>query len=328
MGRDNSGEIPVLPATGLCCLIAAMFLQRTFRKKTAPVAAIAASILLSLFLVLAPVRAEESSSPLLWKIEQGASTLYLFGTFHLLTEEVRWLDNRITGALDSAGELVLEMSEEQTDTGLVVSIIRNKGMYPGADGLRKILSAETWQDLLGQAAAVGIPQQMIGQFHPWYAAIVLTVAHAQAEGFLPEYGVEAILTARAKAAGKPVLGLETAQEQVSALADHPDRIQLMLLENTLQELTDLPRIFGDMTRAWVTGDEDALVELIIGSAREIPELYEALIVRRNRNWIPLLEARLNQPGVSFVAVGIGHLVGDDSVVTMLRDRGHSVQPVK
>lgn len=309
-----------------------MIIERIFGKipagPVAVTAAILASLSLVLFLVFTPLRAEESSSPLLWKVEQGASTIYLFGTFHLLSRDVRWQDSRITGAFDSAGELVLEISEAETDPARIVSIVNNKGMYPRAGGLQRVISAETWLNLARQAAAVGIPEQAIGRFRPWYAAIVLTVTYAQTQGFLPEYGVETILTARANAAGKPIMGLETAQEQLSSLADHPEQIQVMMLEDTLQELADLPRILGDMTQAWVTGDEDGIAELIVDSAREIPELYDALIVRRNRNWIPLLEARLDKPGIYFVAVGVGHLVGDDSVVAMLRQRGHNVQEVK
>jgi hypothetical protein len=305
-----------------------MIFACTLRKKLAPLATAAVAVLLSLALMSAPLRAQESPSPLLWKVEQGNSTLYLFGTFHLLSKDVRWLDQRIAGAVDSAGELVLEISEEQTDTDLVVSIVREKGMYRRAGGLREALSSDTWLELARQAEAVGIPGQAIAQFRPWYAAIVLSITYAQAQGFLPEYGAETILTARAKAAGIPVLGLETAQEQLSTLADHPERVQVMMLEDTLQELENLPQILGDMTRAWVSGDEDAIAELIVGGMRQIPELYEAVIVQRNRNWIPLLEARLDKPGIYFVAVGIGHLVGEDSVVAMLRDRSHSVQPVK
>lgn len=297
-------------------------------------AGFAARILASLLLVMVvaaasrpvqPAGEEGLPSPLLWKVEHGSSTLYLFGTFHLLKPDTRWLNPAVASALDSADELVLEISEEQADANLVAFIIRNKGMYRSARGLQKTLSEETWLELVEQAAAVGIPEQAIGRFRPWYAAIALSIQYAQAQGFLSEYGAEATLTARAKAAGKPVLGLETAYEQLSTLADHPKRIQVLMLENTLQELEDLPRILNDMTEAWVTGDEDAIAALIVSGAREIPELFEAVIVRRNRNWMPALEERLDRPGVYFVAVGVAHLVGDDSVVALLRSNGYSVE---
>lgn len=317
-------------------MIALMLMEHVLPGKPARRAPFQALILAVLLMALAVLsvslstsaRAGEASAPLLWKVEQGTSTLYLFGTFHLLTEETRWLDARITSALDAADELVLEMSEEQSDPNLVVSLVREKGMYLRAGELRKALSEEVWQNLVRQAGAVGIPAQVLGQFRPWYAAIVLTIQYAQAQGFQPEFGVEAVLTARAKASQVPVRGLETAQEQLSKLADHPERIQVMMLEDTLQQLEDLPRILEDMTRVWVTGDEEGIAKLIIGSAREIPELYDALVLQRNRNWIPLLTGRLQQPGVHFVAVGVAHLVGEDSVVAMLRDEGYSVHPVK
>lgn len=267
-------------------------------------------------------------SPLFWKIEHGQSTLYLLGTFHLLKQDTRWLTPGITAALDSADQLLLEISEAEVDVGLVASIVRNKGMYAGAPGLQAALDSKTWQALVEQAAAIGIPEQMIGRFRPWYVSILLSIQYAQAEGFLAEYGAEAILTARAVAAGQPVLGLETADEQLSALADHPERIQVMMLEDTLQELEELPRILGDMTAAWVSGDEDAINALIVSGMLEIPELYDALIVRRNLNWIPLLEAHLKKPGVTFLAVGVGHLVGADSVIALLRDQGYKVESVK
>lgn len=330
------GGIPGLLGAGLCCLIAAMFVQYASKEKPARSAPFAALILALLLLATAvisaslsvPASSEETGSPLLWKVEQGDSTLYLLGTFHLLTEDVRWMDDRIASALDSADELVLEISEEQTEPNLLVNLVREKGMYRRAGKLQELLSKETWQDLVQQAGGLGIPGQVIGQFRPWYAAIVLTLQYAQAQGFKPEFGVEAVLTVRAKAEGKPIRGLETAQQQLAALAGHSDRIQVLMLEDTLQQLDDLPRILDDMTQVWVTGDEDGIVELVIGSALEVPELYDALIQQRNRNWIPQLTGRLQQPGVFFVAVGVAHLVGEDSVVALLRDEGYDVQPVR
>ena len=305
-----------------------MFLQRNSRKILTRLAAIAATILLSLALVFTALRAEEPSSPLLWKIERGASTLYLFGTFHLLTADVVWLDERITSALESADELVLEIAAEQTDASLVTRLVREKGMYDTADGLQRVLSAETYDDLVKQAGAVGIPAQFIGRLRPWYASIMLSIQYAQVQGFRPEFGVEATLTALAKAHNTPVLGLETTEQQLSMLAGHSNRVQVLMLEDTLAQLEDLPRLLDDMTRAWVTGDEDGIADLIIGGASEIPELYEAAILQRNRNWIPFLEARLQKPGTYLVAVGVGHLVGDDSVVTLMREEGYRVRPVK
>ncbi len=281
-------------------------------------------VLVAAFLPVPLATAEDSPSPLLWKIEKGGATLYLFGTFHLLKSDIRWLNSGITEALDSADELVLEISEEQADVNLVAFLIRNKGLYRDAHGLQKALSEETWAELVKRAEVLGIPEQAIGQFHPWYASIVLSIQYAQAQGFLSEFGAEAILTARAKAAGIPVVGLETAHDQLSTLADHPMRIQIMMLEDTLQELDDLPRILDDMTRAWVSGDGDAIDELIVGGVSKIPELFEAVIAQRNRNWIAPLEERLARSGVTFVAVGVAHLVGEDSVVALLRGKGYSV----
>lgn len=281
-------------------------------------------VLVAAFLPVPQATAEDSRSPLLWKVEKGSATLYLFGTFHLLKPGIQWLNPGITEALDSADELVLEISEEQADVNLVAFLIRNKGVYRDAHGLQKALSEKTWAELVKRAEALGIPEQAIGRFHPWYASIVLSIQYAQAQGFLPEYGAEAILTARAKEAGMPVVGLETAHDQLSTLADHPKRIQIMMLEDSLQELEDLPRILDDMTRAWVSGDADAIDELIVGGASEIPELFEAVIAQRNRNWIAPLEERLARPGVTFVAVGVAHLVGEDSVVALLRGKGYSV----
>lgn len=281
-------------------------------------------VLVAAFLPVPRASAEDTPSPLLWKVEKGGATLYLFGTFHLLKPDTRWLNSGITGALDSADELVLEISEEQADVNLVAFIIRNKGLYRDAHGLQKALSKKTWAELVMRAEALGIPGQAIGRFHPWYASIVLSIQYAQAQGFLSEYGADAVLTARAKAAGIPVVGLETAHDQLSTLADHPKRIQVMMLEDTLAELEDLPRILDDMTRAWVSGDADAIDQLIVGGASEIPELFEAVIVQRNLNWLVPLEERLARPGVTFVAVGVAHLVGDDSVVALLRGKGYSV----
>ncbi len=80
-----------------------------------------------------------------------------------------------------------------------------------------------------------------------------------------------------------------------------------------------------MVRAWATGDVEALDEYVNGDLREDePEVYEAVIVQRNRNWIPQIEAVLEGEGTVFIAVGAGHLPGDEGVIELLRDQGYEV----
>jgi uncharacterized protein len=263
--------------------------------------------------------------PAMWKVETPTSTMYLFGTFHLLMPGMEWQSTRILDAFDASDTVTFEMNEEQSDPGVVAWVVSQRGTYRGLDSLDRHLDDEVWAALTRHAAETGIPLSTLAGFKPWYAATAITIQGAMMMGFRPDLGVESILEDRAKERGVPVYGLELAVDQIEALADLPLETQVELLERSLDEFSSLEEKFGDLAAAWLAGDEAALTVVLVDDVKEYDDVYQALYVQRNREWVPMLAARLERPGVHFVAIGTAHLVGDQSVIAGLRARGFTVE---
>lgn len=270
----------------------------------------------------------EAAGPPMWRLETAETTMYFLGTFHLLTPEIEWLTAEIVEAFEASDQLILELSPEQQNPGLIAFLVAEKGRYPTGRSLVDDLGEEAYEEVITLAASLGFPENMLKNLKPWYVATALTIQFSQVHEFDPELGVDQILSQEALNAGKKVLGLETAADQISALADLPMEVQVRLLKETVAELANLPDIWGSMIEAWSEGDVDSLESLLLESMSEEPEVYEALILSRNRNWLGTIEQLVGKRGTYFVAVGAAHLIGPDSLLDMLAEKGYSLERIE
>lgn len=265
----------------------------------------------------------EGRGPALWVIKDEDSTLYLFGTVHLLRPTTGWGTPRIDAAFDSADKLVLEISNPD-DEAAVVPLVMQHGLSP-ATPLSSLLNTEEIAALDAAAKTVGLSAAQMDPFRPWFAALTLSVAPLQKAGYDPASGVELLLKAKAEAAGKPVTGFETIDEQIRILAGFPEETQLAFLRSTLEDFETASVELDKLVEAWAAGDTQAIETIGVEPMRESgEELYQALLVRRNTNWADQIQTMLEGSGTAFIAVGSAHLVGDDSVQEILEQRGVEV----
>lgn len=265
----------------------------------------------------------EGRGPALWVIKDADSTLYLFGTVHLLRPTTAWGTERIDAAFASADALVLEISNPD-DQAALIPLVQQHGISP-ATPLSSLLTAEEVAALDAAAQTIGLSAAQMNPFRPWFAALTLSVAPLQKAGYDPASGVELILKARAEAAGKPVTGFETIDEQIRILAGFPEEDQLAFLRSTLESFENATVELDKLVEAWATGDVDAIETIGVEPMREgSEEIYQALLVRRNTNWADQIQTMLEGSGTAFIAVGSAHLVGDDSVQEILERRGVDV----
>lgn len=265
----------------------------------------------------------EGQGPALWVVRDADSTLYLFGTVHVLRPTTAWGSARVDAAFDSADQIWLEISNPD-DQAALMPLIQQYGVSPDRP-LSSLLTAEELTALNTAATAAGLPAGQIDVFRPWFAGLALSIAPLIKAGYDPASGVEMILKARAEAAGKPIEGLETIDKQVRILAGMPEADQLAFLRSLLESWEDATVELDRMVDAWASGDVDTLNTVAVEEMRtETPELYQALLVRRNTDWADQIQTMLEGSGTIFIAVGAAHLVGDDSVQEILEDRGLTV----
>jgi uncharacterized protein YbaP (TraB family) len=260
------------------------------------------------------------AEPALWLIKGAHGKVYLFGTVHALRHDTVWRSPKISAAFAESQDLWLELTDD--DQTQLQPLIMQYGTDP-THPLSSKLPAADLPKLEAAAKAMGAPSEaLLEPMQPWLAGLSLTVAPLLAAGFDPESGVEKTLKTEAAAAGKPVRGLETAEAQIRFLADMSAKLQVEFLESVLDDFSDGPAKLDDLIKSWQSGDVDALSRLENDEllAKE-PEIYATLIAKRNAAWADALAARLQQPGVSFIAVGAAHLAGPDSVQNLLAKRG-------
>ena len=265
----------------------------------------------------------EGQGPAMWVVRDADSTLYLFGTVHLLRPTTAWGTDRVDAAFASADKLILEISNPD-DQAAVIPLIQQHGLSP-ATPLSSLLTAEELAKLDAAGQTIGLSAAQLDPFRPWFAALTLSVAPLAKAGYDPQSGVELILKARAEAAGKPVTGFETIDQQIRILAGFPEADQLAFLRTTLEEFESATTDLDKLVEAWAAGDVDAIEELGVEPMREGSEaLYQALLVRRNTSWADQIQSELEGSGTVFIAVGAAHLAGDDSVQDILERRGVEV----
>ena len=262
------------------------------------------------------------AEPALWRIKGPRSTVYLFGTVHVLPKSVSWRSPRIDAALKAADELWLE-APDADDAAKLQPVIARLGADP-AHPLSTRLPAADLPKLDAAAKAMGAPgREVFEPLRPWMVGMVLSVAPLLKAGYDPNSGVEKVVKGEAVAAGKPVKGFETAEGQLHILADMPEAMQVELLERALERggrrQGQARRAGGQLGGGRRGGDRPLRQPRSSPSAS--PGAYRRMVVDRNAAWTEALVADLQRPGVRFVAVGAAHLAGPDSVVAMLAKRG-------
>jgi uncharacterized protein YbaP (TraB family) len=201
----------------------------------------------------------------------------------------------------------------------------SKAMLTDGRTLTTLLDKETAALVQTKAASAGLPMLVVDRMKPWLAAMTLAVPALQRAGYDPSFGLDRHFYDRARAAARPVRGLETVASQLSALDSLPMPVQIDMLKAVLGDIDSQVGAVADVVRAWRTGDVRALERLLLDEFRESPDVYQRLLVDRNRAWLPQIAACTAEPAPCLVVVGGAHLVGSDSVVAMLRHAGFSVE---
>jgi len=307
------GRLAAGTALGLALVAALMAPWAGKALAGAPVAPAAA--------VVEPVAGE---GPALWVIKDADSTIYLFGTVHVLRPSTTWESAKVTAAFNSASDIWFEISNPD-DVAAIVPLIQQYGVAPGTP-LSSQLTPEEFKQLDAAAQVLGVTGAQMDIFRPWYAGLTLSLAPLKKAGYDPASGVELTLKARAEAAGKPIHGFETIEKQVLILANLPQDIQLEFLRSTLKDYDDATTELDAMVAAWASGDVEALDRVTNEDMKtEAPDIYKALLTDRNAGFADQIQTLLAGSGTAFVAVGAAHLAGPDSVQTMLEARGVEVE---
>lgn len=269
--------------------------------------------------------AADDADPALWVVKDADTTIYLFGTVHMLKPGLSWFDDGVRKAFDESGELVLELV--MPPEAEMQALVSELGMTPDGPPLPEQLPADAVAKMRATLAESGYPAETLDRAEPWLAATMLSSMPLRALGYDDQDGAERLLSEAAKSKGKPVIGLETAREQLGYFDRLPLPAQRALLLDTIQDLPKTGATVDKMVAAWSKGDADGLGKIMNEDLARSPELAKSLLADRNRNWAGWIGRRMQKPGTVFVAVGAGHLAGPQSVQAMLAAKGLKAERV-
>jgi uncharacterized protein YbaP (TraB family) len=286
-------------------------------RRCAVVAAIVAAY------ALAPLHAQNRD--FIWKASRGQSVVYLVGSVHLLSKDYYPLSPALDKAFKETDLLVEELHLGQMAQVESQMTILMRGMLPSGQTLDKVVSPGTFALVSERVKSLGLPIEPLSRFKPWALALTLLGLEWQAAGFDADLGLDKHFYDQAVAAGKEVQGLETIEFQISRFDEMTMEEQDRMLASTLRELETEKASVTTLANAWKAGDAPTVEKIVLQELRQEPRMYQRLLVDRNKDWMPKIEALFSRKGRAFVVVGAAHLVGPDGLLAQLKARGYAIE---
>jgi len=269
------------------------------------------------------------AAPALWRVGNDHVQIYLFGTLHALGPDVRWRTSAYDAAYAQAGVVWFEAALDTADPQTVGGILQRYGFDAERPLSRKLAPADLAQ--LRRQVDLG----RIDHLRPWAAALMLSMQPALARGASLEQGADLTMTRAARGEAKTIRTFESLEDQARLFASLSEPAEVQYLSEVIRERSPAPRRIlrprpESLQQAWLDGDLDRLGAGLAGGLKaENPDLYEALLRRRNLAWADVLAGELAAGrGVELVNVGALHMVGDDGLPALLRARGYAVERVQ
>ena len=264
--------------------------------------------------------------PALWQVSDEDTTIYLFGTIHAMPADVVWYDAEIDAALQSSDTVVTEIAMDPASQAQGQVLAQQVGLFTDGTTLRSLLTEEQTAAYEGGFAQLGLPAAAMAQFdmmEPWLVSLTFSVLPLLQPGYDLEAGVDQVIIGQA--GDKQQEALETVEFQLGIFDGLPQDQQIEFLMAAVEGAGETAEMVDSMVAEWLEGDADGLATIMNegfeGDDEAHQALASALLYDRNANWAEWIEERLDStPGTVFIAVGAGHLAGEQSVQDYLAER--------
>ncbi len=264
------------------------------------------------------------ADPALWRVTSGDRTVWLFGSVHLLPAGGFAVEGELADALAAADRVCMEIDADAADEATQAALTMGRAIDPEGRDLFELLGDDAGR-VRDAAEDAGVPIEALAMFEPWFAGITVSVMALQAHGYDARHGVEQLIQAEARKAGKPGCGLETLEGQLDMLDSLSPEMQAEILLQAIDEAAGIERLIEPLVEAWRDGDEAGLERSLEDDFGEYPELAETLIYERNERWAASVERMLGGDEDVLLVVGAMHLVGGRGLPALLEQRGFPVE---
>jgi hypothetical protein len=275
-----------------------------------------------LVLFTCSLAAAESS---VWKAQKGKSVLYLGGTCHILREADYPLPPEFDRAYKAADILVFETDLGKFQEPETQQKMLERARYSDGTTVAEHLSPAAYEELKAYCESNSIPLASLQGFKPSLLMVMLTMVEFMKMG-VTQRGVDVFFYELAKQDKKAVEGLETVDEQIDYVASMADGIENEFVSYSLKEMNSIRQQFELLVHAWRVGDTEKLDTMMNHDLKSrLPMLHQRLMIDRNRNWLPRIDAYLKTPETEFILVGAGHLAGADGLIESLKKKGYVIK---
>jgi uncharacterized protein len=270
--------------------------------------------------------AARARGPLMWLASRKDANVYIFGVGG--SPDRKWFNHSIESAVNASKEVWGESPVGPVN--ISNEFIQQLGTR-AQGSLFDDLSAQQTQRVLNLVAKLGFPREQLQTMKPWYAARVLSGVLLAKEGTPMETmeTPDTVIIDLAEKAGKAVKSEYSTWEQFMRFFDQmPKPTQVQYLSYELDFAEKGSGAYKAADDAWERSDSDYFVKNVTDMMRRYPDLYRALLIERNANWVRRIDGFLSAGGEYFIVVGLNHTLGPDSIERQLRERGIPVRAVQ
>ncbi len=279
------------------------------------------------------IEIDRQGAPALWKVSvdtqekmaKPRSSLYLFGTVHVLPKGVKWSTPALEKAMDSSDILIVETLGLE-DTATINTIFMQMAQDEPTPALLSRFSSDDNRALEKLLEEQNLSKKTLNALETWAVTLAIANSLTDAMGLKRSLGVETILSERFK--NREIQGLETIASQFAVFDNLSETQQHNMLKSVIKDADNSEDAFLRLVNAWLDGDIDNL--LSDNGMMALPEVRKGLLDDRNKKWAIELDKKLQQDDVKhyFIGVGAAHLVGENSVVKLLEKAGYRTERIQ
>jgi len=285
--------------------------------------------LLAVFLLLptasAVAQQTNSSKHCLWEVENGTNKVYLFGTIHFSSNNFFPLPAVVEQAYARSETIMFESDREEEISLAGRSRTLAASEYPPGDTLKNHLSSEVYSNVQAYLIEARVDPARFDFIKPFMVAFSLLDHATRQLGLDMSHSVDGYMWDKARKDKKHVVPLESFDQKLKLLTNLNDSQQEYMVVETFREIAKTNDIIRDVTLAWLHGETEKVDQFLFEALRRNPDFGKAFLVDRSKRWMPTIEAAIKRGDSLFIAVGLGHLLGKESLVDLLSKRGFKVR---
>lgn len=262
-----------------------------------------------------------------WEVSKNGNTLYLGGSVHLLRTEDFPLPKEFDTAFEKSEMLIFETDIEQLSNPAIAQKMMANAMLPEDQTLQTVLNEEVYKQLDAKCKEIGLPIANVQKLKPAMLINILTIMRMQQLGFIPQ-GLDTHYHSKAKETKKEIEFLETIDFQLNLITSMGIGYENEFVQYSLDDLENIEKEISVLIKEWKDGASEQLKTQISEMKEKFPTVYQSMLINRNNEWLPKIEAYLTNKKVEFIVVGLAHMHGTDGLLEQLKNKGYQITQVK